>query len=780
MSRSDAARALVAAAAALAATLGAGAPATAGVGPTASSSVRGSVRVIVTYDSPSSTRSVAASVDAVGTVTRTMTRSAHLVATVPAAALARVRHSPHVVAVQVDVPQKVALDSSLHVIRADAAHTAGYTGAGTTVAILDTGVDVDHPFLGGRVVAQYCSSHPIGGTQQSLCPNGLTTDDSADVDSLPACSSASLGPLCDHGTHVAGIAAGDGSGVAGMHPRAGVAPDARIIAMQVFTRFNDPKFCGAASCVASYPSDQMAALDALAALDAAHPSWNIVAANLSLGGGQESASCDTDVRKAEIDTLLGQGIATVIAAGNNGFDASVSNPGCISSAVTVGATDDGDAVARFSNRGTLLDVLAPGASITSSIPDDSWATFNGTSMATPHVVGALALLRQRVPSRPIASLVQDLKSSGTAIAYPSAGGTVTTRRIDVLNAITASTTPQLSLSGTPAAAAEGSPLTFGGTWSSTSGDAVTVTTSVGALTQAGGTWSWTATRGDDTTLPVTITATDAGGASRSLTVAARWANVAPTAALTATTTKPWNGGSLALARVGTPTSLSLKVTDPGSDDLTAAWAFGDGARTLARSPLHPPSLDPATSPSVEPRSAALAVGHTYSRACTRTVTVGVTDDDGGASPIRRRTVVVLGTSTTRRARAWWSAAYRGLTSSLSPADRTCLLSTARTLSTVFPEKRALTSTADVGAVLSPAAPTTRRSAFDAHLLAVWLDVATGAVDPFAPFDVDGDGSPETTVGNFLLTAEGTRNTSSASASALVPLTSVLIRISTTG
>ena len=122
----------------------------------------------------------------------------------------------------------------------------------------------------------------------------------------------------------------------------------------------------------------------------------------------------------------------------------------------------------FSNRGTLLDVLAPGASITSSIPDDSWATYNGTSMATPHVVGALALLRQRAPSRPIASLVQDLRSSGTAIAYPSGGGTVTTRRIDVLTAITASTTPQLSLSGTPAAAAEGSPLTFGGTWSSTS------------------------------------------------------------------------------------------------------------------------------------------------------------------------------------------------------------------------------------------------------------------------------------------------------------------------
>ena len=110
MRRSSAARALVAAAAsALATTLGAVAPAAAGVGPTASASVRGSVRVIVSYDSPASTRSVTGSVGAVGTVTRTMTRSPHLVATVPLATLDRLRHSPHVRAVQVDVPQKATL-----------------------------------------------------------------------------------------------------------------------------------------------------------------------------------------------------------------------------------------------------------------------------------------------------------------------------------------------------------------------------------------------------------------------------------------------------------------------------------------------------------------------------------------------------------------------------------------------------------------------------------------------------------------------------------------------
>ena len=177
-------------------------------------------------------------------------------------------------------------------------------------------------------------------------------------------------------------------------------------------------------------------------------------------------------------------------------------------------------------------------------------------------------------------------------------------------------------------------------------------------------------------------------------------------------------------------------------------ASATAAEALSRSLVHPPSADPASSPTVEPRSLAATRSHTYARACTRTVTVRATDDDGGVSPARGRTVVVLGTSTTRHPRAWWSSEYRGLAASLTAADRTCLLSTARTLSTVFPEQRALTTAADAVAVLRPTAPATARSTFDSHLLAVWLDVASGAVDPFAPFDADGDGSPETTVGDL--------------------------------
>ncbi len=87
--------------------------------------------------------------------------------------------------------------------------------------------------------------------------------------------------------------------------------------------------------------------------------------------------------------------------------------------------------------------------------------------------------------------------------------------------------------------------------------------------------------------------------------------------------------------------------------------------------------DPASSRSVEPRSLTSRVSHTYTKACARTITVGAVDDDGGASPARSRPVVVLGTTRIRHAARWWTTAYRGQFASVGPADRPCLLSTAR-------------------------------------------------------------------------------------------------------
>jgi uncharacterized repeat protein (TIGR01451 family) len=387
-----------------------------------------------------------------GTEVRTFELMPYVTLTGTAATIRALAANAKVVQITEDIAVPPALNSSLAVINADDVRALGFTGVGTAVAILDTGIDADHPFFrdnnGGnpgtsRILSQACFSHDNGSNQFTLCPNGTTTDlTGANIEGLANCLNGATN-MCAHGSHVAGIAAGDGAGVAGA-PIAGVAPDAGIVAIQVFTRFTDPGpgGCnGPAPCVLSFASDQIAGLNRVGTLNGANPAWGIAAANLSLGGGKFGAACDgggNAAQKTAIDTLLAAGIATVIAAGNDGFLNSVSSPGCISTAVTVGSTTDADTVSGFSNRGPLLDLFAPGSSIDSSVPDDTYANFNGTSMATPHVVGAFAVLRQAAPGRTIAQLLNDLQTTGVPITYSTGGsGTATTPRIDLLAALNA-------------------------------------------------------------------------------------------------------------------------------------------------------------------------------------------------------------------------------------------------------------------------------------------------------------------------------------------------------
>ena len=340
--------------------------------------------------------------------------------------------------------------------------------------------------------------------------------------------------------------------------------------------------------------------------------------------------------------------------------------------------------------------------------------------------------------------------------------------------------PTLALAATPASAPEGGAVTASGTWSDADGDVVTLTASTGAVTRGVGTWSWTATRGDDLTLPVTVTATDAVGATRSLALTARWTNVAPAATL-ATTGRDGLERRDGVVRAGGHAGDVPGAARP-TPAATTSRRHGPSATAGGPSPARccdRRARDALPSPSVEPRALTSSATHTWPRACSHTLRVRATDDDGGASPTRGRTVVVLGTSTVPRSLAWWQAEYRGLTSSLTSAERACLLSTARTLSTVFAEQRALSTTADAVAVLRPSAPATPRATLDAELLTVWLDVATGAVPLAKPLDADGNGTTDTTVGAFLLTTEATRTASSATSPALAPLTTVLRRISAT-
>lgn len=339
-------------------------------------------------------------------------------------ALTALFSSPLVVSVEEDVPLPLLLNESVPLINADDAWNQGYTGSGWTVAILDTGVDKTHSFFNGnKVVSEACFSTtyaPYSST--TLCPNALEsqTGSGAGVNCDSLISSG-----CGHGTHVAGIAAGNSATVKG------VAKDAGIIAVQVFSRFDDAAICDwSPPCILSYISDQMEALEHVYSL---RTTYNIAAVNMSLGGGEYSSYCDTASQKAAIDNLRSAGIATVIASGNDGYCNAISSPACISTAVSVGATTKSDAETYYNNyHPTLMTLFAPGSSIYSSVPG-GWGYKSGTSMAAPHVTGAWAVLKQKLPSASVSEILNTFVTTGVQVTSPCDNNQKP--RIDVLAAL---------------------------------------------------------------------------------------------------------------------------------------------------------------------------------------------------------------------------------------------------------------------------------------------------------------------------------------------------------
>lgn len=346
-----------------------------------------------------------------------------------------------VTGVMQDYLSQPTMDVSSVLIGSYSANLSGYDGTGTSVAVLDTGVQSNHQFLSGKVVAEACFSNVYGAGSEwyngaSLCPSGTNTtlSTSNDVGSATPCVFHSS---CDHGTHVAGTVAGKEVNF-GSYSLRGVAPGAKIIGIQVFSHINNN-----GGSLSSWSADQISAMEWLIA-NRNTPNWGVLASlNMSLGGGQYFATCDFQPILTPINSLRTLGIATVIASGNDGYLDSISSPGCISTAITVGSSTTNSAVgysgvtvadeiSPYSNapagdnnvaNGTgdrLLDLLAPGMYIYSSNSSTSstivYGYKSGTSMAAPHVAGAWAVMKQAAANASVSQVLGWLYGSGVTLS----------------------------------------------------------------------------------------------------------------------------------------------------------------------------------------------------------------------------------------------------------------------------------------------------------------------------------------------------------------------------
>lgn len=305
------------------------------------------------------------------------------------------------------------LSESLSLIRQPEAAGSGHVGAGTSVAVLDTGVDYRNAAFGScRVAGESCRvafARDFAADDRKLDDNG-------------------------HGTHVAAIAAA-------------VAPQAKILSLDVFGKkgASDTDILAAVNWVVAHQSE-----------------YDIRAMNLSLGVANQhhTSECITSPYAGPFEQAAAVGVLPVVSAGNHAYTngvyhSGVSYPACTPGAIRVGAVHDSDhgkfavtekghqctdtttapdKIACFSQSGSLLNVLAPGARITAAGAEKS-----GTSQAAPHVAGAAAVLASAYPDASAFDVASSIAYSGPGFTDPredSSGGYLVFRRLDVVSALT--------------------------------------------------------------------------------------------------------------------------------------------------------------------------------------------------------------------------------------------------------------------------------------------------------------------------------------------------------
>jgi subtilisin family serine protease len=339
-------------------------------------------------------------------------------------AIAILERDPRVETVYLDGTLRAALAEGVALVGADLVHADGFTGLGVNVAVLDTGMDTDHPDLASSLVAERCFCTAFGGL--GCCP------DASSDQSGPGSAEDDAG----HGTRVAGIITSDG-----VISAPGAAPDAGIVAVKVFDSGGAGSF-----------SDVAAGLDWVLTN---HATLGIRVVNLSLSFGGEFASplafpCTGTNVGTGIQALEAAGVAVFAASGNDGFDAGISFPACVAGAISVGGVYDAalgtvgwgicsdaatapDVFACTSNSGAILDLVAPSWRTDTPTLGGGTTGLGGTSAASPYAAAQAALLLQAQPSLSPSEILTALAASGPNVTNPDNG--LSFPRADVKNAL---------------------------------------------------------------------------------------------------------------------------------------------------------------------------------------------------------------------------------------------------------------------------------------------------------------------------------------------------------
>ena len=331
-------------------------------------------------------------------------------------AIRALRNHPEVVSIHLDGEVHANLAQGGPLVGAPEAHTQGFTGAGVNVAVLDTGIDTDHPGLADDLIAQecFCDTHP--SPNKGCCPNG------DDAQSGAGAAEDDNG----HGTSVSGI----------ITSPLGIAPDSSIVAIKVLS-----------SSGTGRDSDVDAALDWVLTK---HAALSIRIVNISLSDGGEYndpnvSTCSGNPTANAIRDLGLEGVAVFAASGNDGHDDGVSAPACSADAISVGGSYDAnlgslswcgnsqcttilcsddavvDGFVCHSNSDEILDLLAPDWKTTTSALGGGSTSFGGTSAATPYAAAQAALLLQADATLSPADIRDRMTSFGPLVTNPDNG-----------------------------------------------------------------------------------------------------------------------------------------------------------------------------------------------------------------------------------------------------------------------------------------------------------------------------------------------------------------------